>query len=1185
MVIDEKAIFVAAVGQPDVKEREAYLQEACAGHPELLGRLRALLSAHEESQGPLDRPPAALAATLDETQTERPGMIIGTYKLMEQIGEGGMGLVFVAEQQHPVRRKVALKVIKPGMDTRQVIARFEAERQALALMDHPNIAKVLDGGETASGRPYFVMELVKGVPITDYCDQNQVSVRERLELFLHLCQAVQHAHQKGIIHRDLKPTNVLVTLHDGVPVPKIIDFGVAKAIGQQLTDKTIYTNFAQLVGTPMYMSPEQAALSSLDVDTRSDIYSLGVLLYELLTGTTPFDKNRLRNVGYEEIRRIIREEEPPKPSTRISTLGRSGEPIRTNPARQIGATVTPETTNLATIAAQRRSDPRRLNQLFRGELDWIVMKCLEKDRNRRYESPYTLARDIERYLRDEPVQACPPSAGYRLRKLARRNKVALTMAAVIASVLLLATGVSTWQAVRAIRADRESRYSAAELALDKGQLLGESDDANLALLWMARSLKLAPADATGLQAAIRTNLGAWQRQVNKIEMVLPEEGPFGVGFDANGKIVTVSVKAGTDTLIVRRRDPMTGRFEDLLSFSDESSLKAAIASSPDWKYLLIACDDGTFRMRDLSTGKSLWEKHWENCSDPKGLEFSHDGKKVVIGYAEGPSGASQRTGLAQLFDTTSGKTLGPVLHHRHPVLATSFHPDGRSFVTECGIWGNGREKGEAHFWNFEGQEIREPMEHVCMAPAVAFSPDGTKLLTGHWDYKARLWDLATPDKPVVLEQQGPVLCVGFSPDGQTLLTGSANASVQLWDLNGKRLGPPLRQGHQVMAAEFSTNGKSLIVVVNGNSARLWDLSAIDHARRTQVQPSGFFPLAFSPDRKTILTRDAEYTIQLRDAASNQAVGKPLPHQRPVLIAGSTIPPGEPHACSSDRFRALTVDADNVARLWDTQTGRLITQLKPLPEALFLAAAFSPDNKSLVTGGFASATHVWDATTGKLIRKLESQSGVVFRVAFRHDGGMLLTANGDKTARFWDSDTGVPIDPPLFHDCAVLALTWSPNGELVLTGNADENAQVWKVETRRRLIHLSGHHALVNVAAFSPDGRLALTGSHDHTARLWDLATGKPVGPPLLHPGPVVRVAFDYDGQTILTATEDQMARTWPVPTAMSGSPEEIELWAQLATGMELEPDGSAHVLDAAAWQSRRQKLEAMVGNQKSGVRK
>src|SRR5579872_2400987 len=379
------------------------------------------------------------ATVIGDSITERSGAMIGPYKLMEKIGEGGFGLVFVAEQQQPVRRRVALKVIKPGMDTREIIARFEAERQALALMDHPHIAKVLDAGATESGRPFFVMELVRGVPITEYCDQHQLTPRERLELFVPVCHAVQHAHQKGIIHRDIKPSNVLVTRHDGTPVVKVIDFGVAKALGQQLTDKTLFTGFAQMIGTPLYMSPEQAELSGLDIDTRTDIYSLGVLLYELLTGTTPFDKERLKSAAFDEIRRIIREDEPPKPSTRLSDLSRPGLPSRTSGQETAAAARSARSkSSLASIAALRKTEPHKLSQLIRGELDWIVMKALEKDRNRRYETANGFALDIQRYLADEPVAACPPSAAYRFRKFARRNKAAFAIGATIAAALVVA---------------------------------------------------------------------------------------------------------------------------------------------------------------------------------------------------------------------------------------------------------------------------------------------------------------------------------------------------------------------------------------------------------------------------------------------------------------------------------------------------------------------------------------------------------------------------------------------------------------------------------------------------------------------------------------------------------------------------------------------------------------------------
>jgi serine/threonine-protein kinase len=428
--MDEEAIFTAALELAAADQRAAYLDEACVGNAELRRKVEDLVSAHVRAGNYLDQAAAAWKAHLPtqdyQPVAERPGTVLGPYKLLEQIGEGGMGLVYMAEQTQPVRRRVALKLLKPGLDTRQVVARFEAERQALALMDHPHIAHVFDAGTTAAGRPYFVMELVRGVPITDFCDQRRLPTRQRLELFVTVCQAVQHAHQKGIIHRDLKPANVLVTLHDTVAVPKVIDFGIAKAIGQPLTERTLFTHFAQMIGTPLYMSPEQAEMNGLDVDTRSDVYSLGVLLYELLTGTTPFEGKALRKAGLDEMRRLIREQEPPTPSQRLHTLDAQA---------------------CSTVSERRGVDSRRLGQLLRGELDWIVMRSLEKDRDRRYESASALAADVQRYLSDEAVAACPPSAGYRLRKYVRRNRRALATAGIVAVALVVATVVSTWQAV------------------------------------------------------------------------------------------------------------------------------------------------------------------------------------------------------------------------------------------------------------------------------------------------------------------------------------------------------------------------------------------------------------------------------------------------------------------------------------------------------------------------------------------------------------------------------------------------------------------------------------------------------------------------------------------------------------------------------------------------------------------
>ncbi len=511
-----QAIFLAVVDTEDPAMRAELLNAQCAGDPELLARVEALLNAHDQSRelpgvGALPLARAGQATTVAATAASAGKIIADRYRLLEEIGEGGMGTVWVAEQTQPVRRRVAIKLIKSGMDTRQVLSRFELERQALAVMDHPNIAKVLDGGVTEQGYPFFVMEYVKGVPITEYCDQARVDVDGRLNLLVQVCQAVQHAHQKGIIHRDLKPSNILVCLYDGRAVPKVIDFGLAKAVNEPLTEHTLYTAHGVMVGTPLYMSPEQAQFNNLDVDTRSDIYSLGVILYELLTGTTPLDRKRFKDAAWQEIVRLIKEEEPSKPSTKLSGSG-----------------------SLPSVAAQRSLEPAQLTRLVRGDLDWIVMKALDKERSRRYETANGLARDLERYLADEVVEARPPSASYRLLKFVRRNRRVVAAVGLIALTLvggIVGTTWGMWSAVQAQKAEaaRAEGERLAKLDADEQKLkaIAANEQAQKARDRAERRFALAVEAIENFRAVVDRNLDVKNRSENEALRKVLLQAPLG----------------------------------------------------------------------------------------------------------------------------------------------------------------------------------------------------------------------------------------------------------------------------------------------------------------------------------------------------------------------------------------------------------------------------------------------------------------------------------------------------------------------------------------------------------------------------------------------------------------------------------------------------------------------------------
>jgi serine/threonine protein kinase len=866
----EKSIFVAALEKASPAERAAYLDEACGGDPRLRAEVEALRAAHDRL-GELapDHGARAPGATADESAVaEGPGTRIGPYKLLEQIGEGGMGVVWMAEQQEQVRRMVALKIIKAGMDSAQVVARFEAERQALALMDHPNIAKVLDAGTTGvseprptgsgdacplpvgrgSGRPYFVMELVKGVPITKYCDEHRLTLRQRLELFVPVCQAVQHAHQKGIIDRDLKPSNVLVAAYDGKPVPKVIDFGVAKATGQKLTERTLFTGFGNLVGTLEYMSPEQAEFNALDIDTRSDIYTLGVLLYELLTGTTPLTKQRLKEAGLAEVLRVIREEEPPKPSTRLSA---SKE-------------------RLAPISAQCQMEPAKLTKLVRGELDWIVMKALEKDRTRRYETANGFAQDIERYLADELVEACPPSVGYRLRKVARKYQKALTIAVAFGFLLFAGIVVSTWQAVRAraARAEAEAQSERATEAVREAtakqheaetvrqQLRYALYTSNMQLIqsiWDSHKTDLVQdllnelrprtedGDLRSFEWHYLRRLSRTERRLEPVVVHGPETGLLPVRAEdlekayRGAKIVaTTAVTAGS-------------RF-------------AAAWDRPDGKTEIKVWD---------ATGKVLFSATDDRAGlEERSLRFSRDGNRLAYtatnDYFDFMTGKPNPRCRCRVWDVGSGKELFLRDIDGGYFIPFAFSPDGGRLATSH-VSGWDRAKiltSRVSVWDLAASK-----EVLVLDPGyawLAFSPDGRRIAgilpSPLLKAELRVWDAATGE--VVLSQctfAGAFRRLAFSDDGRRLAVAVANvmssdSDEQVYVLeatSGKVLSPPIRGFRgTVQQLAFSPDGRRLV-----SSSRYWDPPGVPGDQPvSEISEVKFWDLTSSREVLTLRTK-------------------------------------------------------------------------------------------------------------------------------------------------------------------------------------------------------------------------------------------------------------------------------------------------------------------------------------------
>ena len=1068
---DEESIFNAAILLRSGKEREAYLAKACGDDSQLRADVEALIRAHE-AKSFLDAPVFDSDVTLDSSPIiEGPGTIIGNYKLLELIGEGGMAVVYMAEQEKPIRRKVALKIIKLGMDTRQVIARFEAERQALALMDHPNIAKVFDAGTTATGRPYFVMELVKGISITEYCDKNNLTTQERLELFIPVCQAIQHAHQKGIIHRDLKPSNIMVTSQDDKPLPKVIDFGISKAINQRLTEKTLFTQYAQIIGTPEYMSPEQAEVTSLDIDTRSDIYSLGVLLYKLLTGFTPFDAQELRSKGYAEMQRVIREQEPVKPSTKLTTLGGK----------------------LEEIAKHHSATADQLRKSVRGDLDWIVMKTLEKDRTRRYATAHDLAGDLEHHLNNEPVMARPPSKVYRFQKMVRRNKGLFAAVAVVAAVLVLGAVISTWQAVRATEAKQQAE--AKELA--RRQLAYDSDMSlaqhSLAMNDLGRAWRLLEGHRP---MPGEVDLRGWEwrylwqecRSDALGELCRYPNSAYSVAYSTSGNVLAV---AGLGQFFVEIWDvPGRKRIKTLqpnegniVAFSPRGDLLATNAGNQirlwrtgtwdlvrqltlsDYVVFLKFSPDGT-RLASLSPDEvTVWEvDQWSIVRQIRGvtimgahigvLDFSPDSKALVTG---------DFNHHLQGIDLASGKTIFHVREaHPEGISSVVWSPSGSIIASGSAFTG-----GPIRLWDATSGESLGSLEgHTSWICELIFSRDGRRLYSASGDQTIRIWDVEQRRCLATLRgSNNEVYGLALSPDGTMLASACKDGVVAFWSTVSRPEKEPsifIPLGKFARPA-FAPDGRILAVPCEG-IVRLFDLAMAKEIEEVPALGTDVQSVAYSPDGTLLVSGSEKGIIRVWSCAERRLLRELGDPNDPIYL-GSFRAEGR-------RLLSMKPQGKQTKIIWwDIHTWQAVQTLV-LDMGSILSGEISPDDRLWVLGTNTGAVRWLNTETGELLAtKTEAHRQPVDGVAFSGDGSRVASVAQDGTLAIWDPISFQLITCFKGHLLGAHGVAFSPDGRRLATGgNSRDTVKLWDLSTNRELITLFGQGSYFSLVSFSPDSR-------------------------------------------------------------------------------------------------------------------
>ena len=1006
---------------------------------------------------------------------EQPGDRIGRYKLLRVLGEGGMGMVYLAEQEGEIRRKVALKVIKPGMDSKRVIARFETERQALALLDHPNIAQVYDAGTTESGRPYFVMEHVKGLPVTEYCDRHKLSIDERLRLFQQVCLAVHHAHQKGIIHRDLKPSNVMVSAENDQPIPKIIDFGVAKAISQPLTERTLFTEDSQLLGTPEYMSPEQAEMVNEDIDTRSDIYSLGVLLYELLAGILPYDSQTFRQGGIEHIRKVIRETDPKTPSTRLTKLGAEAEKL----------------------AESRRTEVATLAKKLHKELEWIPLKAMRKERAERYRSASELADDIENYLTGAPLMAGPLTAGYRLQKFLRRNTGVFAAAGAIAVVLVFGVVVSTWQAVLARRAERTATEKSiiAETQRQRAEA-GEQ---------LARTHLYAADMVLAQQALDHANLGRVNELLDKYR---PTE------FDpSTSNAQPFSDLRGWEWRYLWSRSRSDERCTlgsheravDFVVFSDDGSLLAT--SSQDW----------SVKIWDVAARRELAAvpfpvKPSDLCFVPKSRTVAVAVGKEVC-FLDGPSGQkvngsgisceasvwsvaySRDGGRLAIYEGTTLRMLDALTRQEMWGIAVpqgwrvAFSPDGTLLAVAS---------NESTVLLLDASNGRQlaPLpgfSYGATIGSLVFSPDGTllscaSLLRLGRGPKLRVWEVATRQERPPVEYPGMwVGSVAFSPDGKTLAVSGAAHVIVLWDLATWRLAGRL-QGHlnEVWPVAFSPDGKYLASGGKDKTVRIWDAVPQSHETTGFSLPDEMDTPGLSADGSKLWVLMPNNAFAIWDIPSLH------PLARGSLPDANTITSRYRFAISSDGRRLFSLTRTGQVRVWDSQTRESLAVLETGLLNLQVLA-LSPDEKLLAVAAGDGVVKLWDLQTKTLLTTLPPVPGLPYCVAFSADNQLVVISCRRGGIEAWQIAGPRKLWSTQHHTMTASALAISPDQRFLAAASADPQVTLQDLQKGTLIKAFRGALNSYNSVAISRDSQRVFAGGKPATLDVWDTGTLQSVG--------------------------------------------------------------------------------------------